>query len=83
MNKDKKASRWKKPPEKYSEDTAKVINSYGLAKNRAKNLINKHKDAAAGMGNKEKVDRYQQILREFPMDYFAAYKAAAADVPES
>ena len=76
--KNTKASIWKKPPEKYSEDTAKVINSYGLSKKRAKNLINNHKDAAAGMGNKEKVKRYQNILRQFPMDYLAAYRAAEA-----
>ena len=76
--KDTKKSRWKKPPEKYSDDAAKVIKSYGLKKPQTNTLISRHKDAAAGVGNKEKVDRYSSILRKYPMDYFAAYKAAEA-----
>ena len=72
-----KETKWKKAPEKYSDDTTKVINSYGLG-NKAKNLINRHKEAAAGMGNKEKVSRYSAILKQFPMDYLAAYRAAEA-----
>ena len=73
-----KKSEWKKPPEKYADDATKVIKSYGLNKAQTNTLISRHKDAVAGMGNREKVDRYSSILKKYPMDYFAAYKAAEA-----
>ena len=71
----KKATIWKKPPEKYSDDTTKVIKSYGLASG-TNVLINKHKEAAAGQGNRQKAERYSKILKKYPMDYLAAYRAA-------
>ena len=74
-----KKSDWKKPPEKYADDATKVIKSYGLNKAQTNTLISRHKDAVAGMGNREKVDRYSSILKKYPMDYFAAYKAAEAN----
>ena len=62
--------------EKQSEDTAKVINSYGLSKAAAKSLIARHKDAEKGMGNREKASRYSKILKANPNDYLAAYRLA-------
>ena len=62
--------------EKYSEDTAKVINSYGLTSSKAKGLINRHNDAAKGMGKEEKFDRYKRIYNANKYDYLAAYRLA-------
>ncbi len=62
--------------EKNSEDTKKVINSYGLKASAAKALINKHNEAAKGQGNREKDERYKRILKSNPNDYLAAYRLA-------
>lgn len=62
--------------EKNSEDTTKVIRSYGLSSQATKSLIAKHNDAAKGQGNREKDERYKKILKANPKDYLAAYRLA-------
>ena len=61
---------------KYSEDTKKVIKSYRLSKKTTNALLNRHENSAAGVGNKEKAERYESTLKRFPMDYLAAYRLA-------
>ena len=62
--------------EQYSDNTEKVIRSYGLDQAATNYLIDRHKDAANAPGNREKSDRYEIIFNENPMDYLAAYRKA-------
>ena len=66
--------------EKYSEDTVKVLRSYGLDAETFDRLLDRHNDAAKGIGNQEKFDRYEIIFNEYPFDYLAAYRAAQANM---
>ena len=66
--------------ENKSSDTEKVLKSYGLKNNQYVSLLNKHKDAAKGQGNREKADRFGIIFREHPYDYLAAYRVAQANM---
>ncbi len=65
--------------ENRSEDPQKVISSYGLDGGTANALIQRHKDAAKGKGNREQSERYINITNQYPMDYLAPYKAALAN----
>lgn len=64
--------------EKYSEDLTKVIKGYGLRASITNELIDLHRAADRGVGNQEKINRYSAIIETYPIDYFAAYKAALA-----
>ena len=66
--------------EKYSEDTEKVLKSYGLDYNTYISLLNQHKDSAKGKGNREKSDRFQITYNEHPYDFLAAYRVAQANM---
>ena len=64
-------------PEQRSVNSAKVIESYQLDRNVARDLLNKHRDAEkTQVGKREQAQRYEIIFGEYPYDYFAAYKVA-------
>ena len=64
-------------PEQRSVDAAKVIKSYQLDRNVARILLDKHRDAEnTRIGKREQSQRYERIIRDYPYDYLAAYKAA-------
>ena len=65
--------------ENKSEDPKKVITSYGLDSGTTTALINKHRDAAKGKGNRELSERYINLSNQYPQDYLAPYKAAVAN----
>lgn len=65
--------------ENQADNANKVIKSYGFDSGKTEVLLDKHKSASRAAGNREKSDRYMQIFNEFPMDYYAAYKAAKAN----
>lgn len=62
--------------EKYSDNTTKVINSYGLKASQAKGLINRHNEAAQAKGKEDRFDRYKRIYNANKYDYLAAYRLA-------
>ena len=65
--------------ENFSEDTKKVLQSYGLG-SAFTSVLNMHNDAAKAIGNKEKAERYEIIFRDYPNDYLAAYRVAQANM---
>ena len=64
-------------PERSSTNANKVIRSYKLDKDVERMLLEKHKYAGnSGIGKRAQMERYEDILRYFDHDYFAAYMIA-------
>ena len=61
--------------ENHSDKVEKVIASYGLSEDERDNLLERHKKAARMLSNEEKIERYSEMFRDNPDDYFAAYQA--------
>ena len=62
--------------EKYSENTDRVIRSYGLDDMTTANILDLHQAATRGIGKREKFERYTMILNDYPEDYLATYRAS-------
>ncbi|MBQ6971213.1 MAG: hypothetical protein IJP86_02530 [Synergistaceae bacterium] len=62
--------------ENTSTSSAKVIASYGLSDSEARSLKEHHRQAENMLSRDEKFDRYTELFRDHPYDYFAAYQAA-------
>lgn len=56
------------------------MRSYGVDEATFNRMLDRHKDASKGVGNREKVDRYEILFNEYPYDYLAAYRAAQANM---
>ena len=62
--------------EKFSEDTGKVIRSYGLDPTEESELLDLHHAAERARSKAEKFSRYSDILADNPLDYLAAFRMA-------
>lgn len=62
--------------ENISTNAAKVISSYGLSDSETHSLKEHHRNAERMLSRDEKFDRYTELFRHFPYDYFSAYQAA-------
>lgn len=62
--------------ENRSDKATQVIASYGISDNEKRSLMEQHKRAEKMKSRDEKFDRYTEIFRSCPSDYFAAYQAA-------
>ncbi|MBQ7264355.1 MAG: hypothetical protein IJR14_11635 [Synergistaceae bacterium] len=66
---------WEHDLENSSTDPKKVIASYGLPEGEARQLIERHEAAGKMRSPERMIKRYEELARDDPQDYLAAYRA--------
>lgn len=69
------ATRDERALERSSTDPKKVIASYGLPESETRRRIERHEEAGRMRSPERMIERYEEMARDDPQDYLAAYRA--------